>query len=95
MLFRSWESLCCILIGAGALRLWKALGAPAYQWRKAKVLASVGLTASLVQWYFAFMTVGGEWFLMWQSRVWNGQEAAMRMFVFVGISLLFLNQPDD
>jgi predicted small integral membrane protein len=90
-----WEALCCVLIGTGALRLWKARGGPADQWRKAKVLASVGLTASLVQWYFAFMTVGGEWFLMWQSRVWNGQDAAMRMFVFVGISLLFLNQPDD
>ena len=90
-----WEALCCVLIGAGALRLWRARGCPADQWRKAKVLASVGLTASLVQWYFAFMTVGGEWFLMWQSQVWNGQEAAMRMFAFVGISLLFLNQPDD
>jgi len=90
-----WESLCCGLIGAGALRLWRARAAAAADWRKAKELASIGLTASLVQWYFAFMTVGGEWFLMWQSRVWNGQEAAGRMFVFVGISLLFLNQPDD
>jgi predicted small integral membrane protein len=90
-----WEALCCGLIGAGALRLWRARRAPAPEWRKAKDLASIGLTASLVQWYFAFMTVGGEWFLMWQSKVWNGQDAAMRMFAFVGISLLFLNQPDD
>ena len=90
-----WEALCCALIGAGTLRLWKARGAPAADWKRAKVLASIGLTASLVQWYFAFMTVGGEWFLMWQSRVWNGQDAAFRMFAFVGLSLLFLNQADD
>lgn len=90
-----WEALCCALIGAGSLRLLKSRGAPADEWKKAKVLASVGLTAGLVQWYFAFMTVGGEWFLMWQSRVWNGQEAAFRLFAFMGISLLFLNQPDD
>ena len=90
-----WEALCTILIGAGTLRLWRARGAPAAEWRSAKGLASLGLTASLVQWYFAFMTVGGEWFLMWQSRIWNGQDAAFRLFAFVGISLVFLNQADE
>jgi predicted small integral membrane protein len=89
-----WEALCCALIGAGAVRLWRARGAPAADWKAAKVLASVGLTASLVQWYFMFVTVGGEWFLMWQSRTWNGQEAALRLFAFMGISLIFLNQSD-
>jgi predicted small integral membrane protein len=90
-----WETLCCALIGAGTVRLWRARGAPAAAWKQAKVLASLGLTASLVQWYFMFVTVGGEWFLMWQSRTWNGQEAALRLFAFMGISLIFLNQPDD
>jgi predicted small integral membrane protein len=90
-----WEALCCALIGAGAVRLWKARRAPAPDWKAAKVLASVGLTASLIQWYFAFMAVGGEWFLMWQSKTWNGQDAAFRLFAFMALSLLFLNQPDD
>ncbi|HEY1847580.1 MAG TPA: DUF2165 domain-containing protein [Opitutaceae bacterium] len=91
----AWEGLCCVLIGAGALKLWKARRAPSPEWKAAKVLASVGLTASLVQWYLAFLCVGGEWFLMWQSRTWNGQDAAARMFAVMGISLLFLNQADD
>jgi predicted small integral membrane protein len=90
-----WEALCCLVIGAGVLRLWKAKGAPLAEWKKAKGLASLGLTAGLIQWYFAFMTVGGEWFLMWQSRIWNGQDAAFRMFTFMGITLIFLNQADD
>jgi predicted small integral membrane protein len=90
-----WEALCCLVIGAGVLRLWKARGAPLAEWKKAKGLASLGLTAGLIQWYFAFMTVGGEWFLMWQSRIWNGQDAAFRMFTFMGITLIFLNQADD
>jgi len=90
-----WEALTCALVGAGALRLWRARGAPAADWRRAKGLASLGLTAGLVQWYFAFITVGGEWFLMWQSRVWNGQEAAFRLFTFMALTLLFLNQADD
>jgi predicted small integral membrane protein len=90
-----WETLCCILIGAGTIRLWKARHAPAADWKKAKGLASIGLTAGLVQWYFAFMAVGGEWFLMWQSKIWNGQDAAFRLFAFMGLTLIFLNQADD
>jgi predicted small integral membrane protein len=90
-----WEALTCALIGAGALRLWKARGTPTPVWKKAKGLATIGLTAGLIQWYFAFMTVGGEWFLMWQSRTWNGQDAAFRLFTFMGLSLLLLNQADE
>jgi len=90
-----WEALGCILIGLGTLRLWRARRAPAAEWQRAKGLASAGLTASLFQWYFAFMTVGGEWFLMWQSRTWNGQDAAFRLFTMMGLSLVFLNLRDD
>lgn len=91
----AWEALCCVLIGAGALRLWKARALSTIEWKRAKGLASLGLTASLVQWYFMFVTVGGEWFLMWQSKNWNGQDAAVRMFMFMGLTLLFLNQADE
>jgi predicted small integral membrane protein len=90
-----WEAVAGALIGAGAWRLWKARAAPPGEWGRAKTLAAAGLTVSLVQWYFAFITVGGEWFLMWQSRIWNGQEAALRMFVIMGISLIFLCLRDD
>jgi len=90
-----WEAFCCALIGSGTLKLWKARRAPQADWKKAKGLASLGLVAILVQFFFGFMTVGGEWFLMWQSRVWNGQDAAFRLFTFMGISLIFLNQADE
>jgi predicted small integral membrane protein len=90
-----WEAMTCLLIGAGTLKLWRARGDSTSEWKRAKQMASVGLTAGLVQWYFGFMTVGGEWFLMWQSKVWNGQEAAFRLFTFMGLSLLFLNQADE
>jgi len=48
----------------------------------------------MLQWLVAFLTVGGEWFLMWQSK-WNGQEAASRMFLVMGVILLFVNSPDE
>jgi predicted small integral membrane protein len=55
----------------------------------------MALTLSMLMWLVAFLSVGGEWFLMWQSRTWNGQEAAFRMFAVVGIVLLILIQPDN
>jgi predicted small integral membrane protein len=32
---------------------------------------------------------------MWQSKTWNGQEAAFRMFAIIGIVLLLLTQPES
>jgi predicted small integral membrane protein len=90
-----WEAVCCALVGAGTLKLWKARSAASPEWRKAKGLASVGLTACMVLWYFGFTTVGGEWFLMWQSKIWNGKETAFSLFVMMGLSLLLLNQADE
>ena len=52
------------------------------------------LALGMILWLVAFLTVGSEWFLMWQSHTWNGQEAAFRMFVVVGIVLLLMLQPE-
>ena len=34
----------------------------------------------------------GEWFLMWQSKMWNGQEEAFRMFAIVSVVFLVVVQ---
>ncbi len=60
----------------------------------AKRISIIGLTLALLMWMVAFLTVGGEWFLMWQSKTWNGQEVAVRMFTVIGIVLLLVMQPD-
>ena len=91
----AWEGLCCALVGAGTLKLWKARRVSTPDWRASKGLASVGLTAGMVLWYFGFTSVGGEWFLMWQSRIWNGKDTAFSLFVIMGLSLLLLNQADE
>lgn len=89
-----WELAAAILIGMGLFAMAKVLKADAATFQKAKVLVIAGMTLSLLQWYLAFVTVGGEWFLMWQSKTWNGQDAAFRMFGMIGISLLFLYWPE-
>jgi len=89
-----WESASMVLCWSGGVRLAKSLKKEAKQFRKAKDIAIAGLTLNLLIWLVAFLTVGGEWFLMWQSKTWNGQEPAFRMFTLVGIVLLLLAQPE-
>lgn len=35
-----------------------------------------------------FMAIGGEWFAMWQSKSWNGLDAAARNVVLAGVALV-------
>lgn len=90
-----WEAVAGALCALGAWRLWRQRRTPAPVFQTAKSTAILGLTLSLLLWFTAFISIGGEWFLMWQSSTWNGQSAAFRMFACLGIVLLFLNQRDD
>lgn len=90
-----WEAAACVLLALGGIKLWGARKGPAKAFETAKALAVAGLTLSMLQWSIAFISVGGEWFLMWQSKTWNGQEAAFRMFTMMGVTLLFLSRKDE
>jgi len=90
----SWEIVTMVLLWWGIIRLMRALRRPAAMFNAAKALPIVALTLSLLMWLVAFLDVGGEWFLMWQSHTWNGQEAAFRNFAVFGFVFLLLMQPD-
>jgi len=90
-----WEALTGILCWWGVARLVRQFAASAAAFDRAKSIAIAALTLGLLLWLVAFLTVGGEWFLMWQSPTWNGQEAAFRMFVVLGLVLLYISHPED
>ena len=90
----AWEAATMLLCWAGAVRLGRALRGTRAEFQSAKSVAVVGLTLGLVMWLVAFVAVGGEWFLMWQSRNWNGQDPAFRMFTVVGMVLLLVVLPE-
>lgn len=90
----AWELCLAVLTWYGASRLLSARRARAGEFQAAKRVAVLALTLSLLLWLVAFLTVGGEWFLMWQSATWNGQQAAFRNFAIAGIVLLFVAQPE-
>lgn len=89
-----WETATAVLLWWGVIALIRVLRGPAATFNMQKRAAIIALTLSLLMWLVAFLAVGGEWFMMWQSRDWNGQEEAFRMFVVVGLVLLLLLRPD-
>jgi predicted small integral membrane protein len=90
----AWEMATMILAWWGLTHLIRALREPAGVFNAKKRMAVLALTLSMLMWLVAFLDVGGEWFLMWQSHTWNGQEEAFRMFTVVGLVLLLVLQPD-
>jgi len=90
----SWETLTAVLTWVGGALLVRKLRSPSAAFNLAKRVAVAALTLGLLIWFVAFLTVGAEWFLMWQSKTWNGQEAAFRTFTVIGIILIFLVIPD-
>lgn len=83
--------LTCV---AGALRLLPVLRAPADAFNDAKSIAIAGLAAGVGFWFMGFLVVGGEWFQMWQSQIWNGQEAAFRFIGSIGLIMIFVAMDD-
>jgi predicted small integral membrane protein len=89
-----WETLTMLLCWWGFVRMTRALRGTVAAFHQAMRVTFLALTLSLLMWLVVFLAVGGEWFLMWQSKTWNGQDAAFRMFTVVGVVLLILMQPD-
>ena len=89
-----WELLNAILCWWAAAALYRARHASVADFQYAKRIGILALTAGMLLWLTAFLSVGAEWFLMWQSRIWNGQDAAFRMFTVEAILLAILLLPE-
>jgi predicted small integral membrane protein len=89
-----WEIITGTLCWWAGFRLMRNLRSSAATFNAAKKLGVIALTLSLLMWLTAFLTVGNEWFLMWQSKQWSGESGADHMFAIAGIILLYLITPD-
>ena len=92
-----------IIVGEGLFGIALAVATISLAWRlrsdgvhfnHAKRFVIIGAALGFLVWLFGFMVVGGEWFSMWQSAMWNGQEAAFRFYMTILAVLIFVNQPD-
>jgi predicted small integral membrane protein len=88
------EALTGLCFLAGAIALFTRLRASPAQFAEAKTLAVAGGAVDFLVWFFGFLVIGGEWFQMWQSPTWNGQEPAFRFVVILLVLILFIMQPE-
>ena len=91
----AWESVTMVLLWMGVAHMGRLLRGGAGEFHAAKKWAIAALTLSAMMWLVAFLSVGEGWFAMWQSKTWNGQDAAFRMFCVAGIVLLLVAQRDE
>lgn len=87
----AWETLAAVVLIWATVKLIKA--ARQGTWRPAKRLASCGLLMVLFLFGFGFITMGGEYFSMWQSSDWNGLDAALRNYLLAAVPLILLQLP--
>lgn len=61
----------------------------------AKVPAFAGLLLVWLLYFVGFTTIGGEWFSMWQSQTWNGQQTAFRFLVCAMLVMIVVLLPEE
>ena len=88
------ETAAALLCWIGAGLLVRRVRADANAFNRAKAVGVAGLTLGFLIYQFGFMTIGGEWFGMWMSHDWNGQQGAFRFAMTIAAVLLFLAIPD-
>lgn len=88
-----WEALAALVLLIASTRLLAA-SRDAKRFIAAKPVAVLGLTLGLLLYGLGFTVIGGEWFVMWQSKVWNSLDSAARFTLLNGLALLFLLMPE-
>ena len=61
-------------------------------WDGARRTAGLGLLMMILS-AFGIITVGGEWFAMWQSSQWTGLDPALQNFILAGVTMILLHPP--
>ncbi len=83
------EALSGGLLVPGAVALFRQARSES-GFNRALALPVAGLTVAMLLYGGGFVAVGGEWFLMWQSKSWGGSDAAGRFFLLNAAVLIVL-----
>ncbi|MEI5102346.1 DUF2165 domain-containing protein [Streptomyces sp. PmtG] len=89
----AWETLAALILVAGTALWVAALRRRDGAHGRARWVSTVGLLMLVLLFGGGFIGIGGEWFAMWQSKSWNGLDAATRVVTLCGIALLVVHLP--
>jgi len=76
-----------LLIG-GILGIRRTSACP--RWGRAQKWTFAGGTTGLLVFFFGFITVGGNWFIMYLNSKWNGLEPAFQNSVMTALMMIFV-----
>ncbi|MCQ9181444.1 DUF2165 domain-containing protein [Streptomyces sp. IBSBF 2953] len=83
----AWETVAGLVLAAGTW-FWARRDD-----LRARTVSTYGLVMVMLLFGAGFIAIGGEWFAMWQSKTWNGLDAATRAFLFAGVVLIVNHLP--
>jgi len=89
----AWEALTAAILVFALIRMAAACRDQKL-FAQAKPIAILGLTFGFLLYSLGITVIGGEWFAMWQSKLWNGLDSAARFMLLDGIVLLVMLAPD-
>lgn len=87
-----WEALIAAVLWAAAV-CWLRSRGHSRRREIARGLSSLGWIMVIVLFAGGFITIGGEWFQMWQSQEWNGLQAALQNFLIAAVGLILAQLP--
>jgi predicted small integral membrane protein len=81
----AWETVTALVLLAGLVAWLRG------REETARRLSSTGWVMQVLLFGGGFIAIGGEWFVMWQSKDWNGLSAAFQNFVIAALCLVLLH----
>lgn len=90
-----FEFLSSALLLFGAYKMYTSINGDMEVFSTTKRYSTLGYALGVFLWFFVFITIGGEWYLMWQSEKWNAQGNAFFLTICFMLFLIFHNQQGD
>jgi predicted small integral membrane protein len=88
------ELCIAALLLIGSVKMINMYKATAVEFNASKKLTITGLALAMLLFFIFFITMAGEWFLMWQSDQWNAQQTAFSLTTIFLLALIFVNQDE-
>ena len=85
-----WESAAALVLILSLVH-WVRAFATRGPFDTAKSVSSIGLLMIVALFFAGFIDIGGEWFSMWRSTAWNGEDTAFRNAVLATLTLVLIH----
>ncbi|WP_372055224.1 DUF2165 domain-containing protein [Tistrella mobilis] len=88
------EGITAALFAVAGIAMLRRVNGTSGEFGRAKRMAHFGAAMGFLVWFVGFMVIGGEWFAMWQSDTWNGQDPAFHFYITILAVVIYVGQPD-